>query len=70
MRIKTTLVIVDTLGTSFSVHNSLLKCLLTQREQQTMISRNHVMSEVHGVRFIESQNNKIVFLVTRVSVIP
>ena len=45
-----------------------MKCVLANNKQQTAILRNNVLSvlsEVHGVRFIESQSNKIVILVPR-----
>ena len=38
---------------------------LTNDEKQTVILHNYVIWEVRGVRFIESQNNKIVILVPR-----
>ena len=41
---------------------NLLKCVLTNDEHQTAI---HVIGDVHGVRFIKSQNSKIVMFVPR-----
>ena len=41
---------------------NLLKCILANNEQQTVMLHNYVIWKVQRVRFIKSQNNKIVTL--------
>ena len=41
---------------------NLLKCILANNEQQTVMLRNYVIWKVQRVRFVKSQNNKFVTL--------
>ena len=41
---------------------NLLKCILANNEQQTVMLHNYVIRKVQRVRFVKSQNNKFVTL--------